>query len=91
MGRNQGGADMVERPYPEGSERQNDLLRKYCTEAERLLSEAADFATAIQLKDSLCEQFQRECESSLVIAATREYLEGVIRKRWRGFDVARNG
>ncbi len=73
---------MTDRPYPLRSERQDELIRKYCSEAERLLSEAEDYASSVRLKDSLCERFQKECESSLVVAATRQYLEGVIRDRW---------
>ncbi len=74
---------MIDRPYPMRSEQQNDLIRRYCAEAEKLLSGAADYASSVRLKDSLCERFQKECESSLVVAATKQYLEGVIRDRWK--------
>ena len=74
---------MKDRPYTERSKRQNNLVRKYCVEAERMLAEATDYPTAVQLKVSLCEQFQKECDSTLVVTATRQYLDGVIRERWK--------
>jgi hypothetical protein len=83
MGREEGVSHMADRPNPERSAQQDDLVRKYCAEAERMLSEAADYATAIQLKESLCDQFQKECDSSLVVTAARKYLDGVISERWK--------
>ena len=68
------------------SGKQTRLVRKYCAEAERLLNEATDYATAIQLKNSLCEQFQNECDSSLVVTATRQYLGTIIKERWKVQD-----
>jgi hypothetical protein len=68
---------------PESSEKQTQLVRRYCAEAERLLNEATDLATALQLKESLCEQFQKECDSSLVVTATRQYLDVIIKERWK--------
>ena len=67
----------------ENSEKQAELVRKYCGEAELLLNKATDYATALQLKESLCKQFQNECDSSLVVTATRNYLEAMIKERWK--------
>lgn len=70
------------------SEKQTQLVRTYCAEAERVLSEVPDYTTAVQLKESLCERFQKECDSSLVVTALRQYIDGVLKERWKGHEGA---
>jgi len=64
------------------SEKQEDLIRKYCAEAESVLAEAHDYNSAVRLKDSLCRRFQNECDSSLVVVATKIHLDNLLKKRW---------
>jgi hypothetical protein len=66
------------------STQQEELIRRYCAEAERQLEKAPDYAAALQLKESLCAMFERECESSMVVAATRQYIEEALQRLWRG-------
>jgi hypothetical protein len=68
----------------ENSEKQTRLVRKYCAETERALSEVPDYATAVQMKESLCERFQKECDSSLVVTALRQHIDGLLKERWKG-------
>jgi hypothetical protein len=70
------------------SERQTQLVRTYCAEAERVLNEVHDYATAVQMKESLCERFQKECDSSLIVAALRQHIDGVLKERWKGHEGA---
>ena len=58
------------------------LITKYCAEAEEKLDTAPDFAAALRLRDALCVRFQSECESSLVVNATKQYIDAVLRQRW---------
>jgi hypothetical protein len=67
---------------PENPERLRELISHYCAEAEKLLETAPDFPSALQLKDSLCAQFEKECDSRLVVSATRDYLDTVLKNRW---------
>jgi len=68
----------------------SDLIRKYCAEAEERLNAAADYSSALRLKESLCARFQEECESSLVVSATRQYIDAVLRQRWGAEDGGHN-
>jgi hypothetical protein len=61
---------------------QTELLSRYCQEAETLLAGAADYATALRVRDELCERFEKECLSALVVNATREYLTQIISRTW---------
>jgi hypothetical protein len=44
----------------ESSEKQTQVVLRYCAESERLLNEEADYATALPMKDALREQFHKE-------------------------------
>jgi hypothetical protein len=70
------------------SEKQTQLVRTYCAEAERVLNQVPDYTTAVQMKESLCERFQKECDSSLVVTAIRQYIDGVLKERWKGNEGA---
>ena len=67
---------------PENPAHLSALITKYCAEVEEKLNEATDYATALGLKETLCSRFQEECESSLVVSATRQYIDTVLRNRW---------
>jgi hypothetical protein len=73
---------MEESQFPGKSEKQEGLIRKYCAEADSVLADAPDYDSAVLLKDSLCNRFQKECDSSLVVAATTLHLDNLLRLRW---------
>lgn len=73
---------MEERNISEKSGKQEELIRKYCAEADSALAGAPDYDSAIRLKESLCERFQNECDSTLVVAATTLHLDNLLRRRW---------
>ena len=60
----------------------SELITKYCVEVEEKLNAAPDFGTALHLKETLCSRFETECESSLVVNATKQYIDAVLRHRW---------
>jgi len=62
----------------------SELIARYCAEAEETLNAAPDYGSALRLKETLCSRFQEECESSLVVNATRQYIDAVLRNRWNG-------
>jgi hypothetical protein len=64
------------------SEKQEELIRKYCAEADSVLAGAPDYDSAMRLKESLCKRFQNECDSSLVVAATNLHLDNLLKRRW---------
>jgi hypothetical protein len=76
------GTTMHNHYVPGKSEKQQELIRKYCAEADSVLSGAADYDSALHLKESLCKRFQNECDSSLVVAATSLHLDSMLKERW---------
>ncbi len=66
------------------STRQVELIRRYCEEADSRLSGATDYASALRVKDSLCDRFERECDSGIVILATKRFIDDLLRARWGG-------
>jgi hypothetical protein len=79
---------MRDLPIVRTSDKQTTLIRRFCEEAERALDEASDYTAALHLKESLCQRFREECDSSLVVNATRQYLDEVLKKRWKVHDGA---
>ncbi len=61
------------------SRKQEQLIHKYCEEAEATLATASDYDAAVRLKDSLCDRFQKECDSELVVYAVRKYIGNLVR------------
>ena len=62
---------------------QQELIANYCMEARRLLEQARDMSEAIVLAEEVCARFAGECRSSLVLSATRAYIEKAIQERWK--------
>lgn len=62
---------------------QQDLLHRYCKEAEALLSKAADINEAIRIKDETCKRFQLECNSSILVNAMKDYMDQIIERTWK--------
>ena len=71
--------DMRQRP---DSTKQDELIRRYCEEAEALLSSAEDYPSAVRMKQSICERFQKECDSELIVHATGQFIDNLIKTRW---------
>ena len=61
---------------------QEEILRRYCSEAERLLGEASDLRQAIDIRNQLCTRLQNECSSGLLLNATKAYVDRIIAARW---------
>ena len=61
---------------------QEEILRRYCSEAERLLGEASDLGQAIGIRNRLCTRLQNECSSGLLLNATRAYVDRIISAKW---------
>ena len=62
--------------------KQEELIRRYCEEAEALLSSAEDYPSAVRMKQSICVRFQKECDSELVVHATGQFIDNLIKTRW---------
>lgn len=69
------------RPGPY-SPKQEELIRRYCEEAKTVLSSAANYPSAVRMKQSLCERFEKECDSKLVVSATKQFIEDLLKQRW---------
>jgi hypothetical protein len=67
--------------YPK-STHQEKLLQRMCTEAEHLLTEARNLEEAVGIRNQLCTRLQDECKSSLVVNATKRYIDKIIEARW---------
>ncbi len=57
---------------------QQELLQQYCSEAEALINTASSAEQAKQFSEQICSEFQSECESELVMKATRTYIDDII-------------
>jgi len=60
-------------------EPQQELIRHACREAEERIAGARDNAEALRIRDEVCDRFGRECQSTIVVRALRDYLTEVIR------------
>lgn len=65
-------------PHPV-SDIQDEILRRYCTEAERRIMQAHNAQQARQWGEEVCAQLRQECSSTLVLHATRTYVDALIR------------
>lgn len=74
--------DTAEKLASSVSERQNQLIRKFCEEAGFILSQATDYDLAFHMKEALCGRFEEECESSIVVVATTRHLNKLLKERW---------
>ena len=63
---------------------QVELIRSHCEEAKALMERAPDYASAVRVGESSCKRLERECESSLIVTASRKYIQNLMRERWRG-------
>ncbi len=77
---------MEKLPHYSGSGAQEELLQRLCTEAEQELSGAGNLEDALEIRHQLCSRLQEECSSSLIVNATKAYVDQIIAARW-----SRNG
>jgi len=64
--------------------RQDRLIERFCAQARDALRSAPDEKSARALAEDLFEGFSGECASSLVVHATRSYVDRWISERWHG-------
>ena len=62
---------------------QEEIIQRYCAEAQRLLDRASSEDEALSIRARVCSQLARECDSPLILDATRTYVDRVIREIWR--------
>jgi len=62
---------------------QEELLHRYCKEAEILLIKASDINEAIRIKDEACKRLQWEYNSSIFVNATKDYVNRIIERKWK--------
>jgi hypothetical protein len=67
---------------PPVSEQQEELILRTCREAESRIAGAPDEATALRIRDSMCERLALECQSAIVVRAARDHVTAMIRKSW---------
>ncbi len=58
------------------------LLDRFCNEAKSLIAQATSIDEAEKRKKTLCEKFERECSSRLVINAARNFVDNLLTTRW---------
>lgn len=63
---------------------QRELVDEYCSEARQLLENARDRDEAMAIAERVCARFAGQCGSSLVLAATRTYIDKVVQEKWGG-------
>jgi hypothetical protein len=61
---------------------QTEVIDKYCSEARALIERAHDRDEALTIMERECARFAEECGSSLVLAATRQYIGKLIQQKW---------
>jgi hypothetical protein len=61
---------------------QQELIGRYCEEVRKLLDNASSREEALAIKARVCSQLARECESPLILDATRSYVDRVILNMW---------
>ncbi|HXG01190.1 MAG TPA: hypothetical protein VNL69_10390 [Bacteroidota bacterium] len=60
------------------SDMQDEMLRRYCAEAEERIARASNAIQARRLGEEVCAKLETECTSKLVLHATRTYVEQII-------------
>jgi hypothetical protein len=61
---------------------QEDLVRRYCQEAEARLAHARDLGEALKIRDEVCALLESECSSSIIAVGARAYLKSIIEQEW---------
>lgn len=62
---------------------QADLVRRYCGDVEAMIRDATTMEEAERIGEKLCNRLEEECNSELVVNATRTYVQEVIHRKWR--------
>ncbi len=61
---------------------QEEVIERYCAEARQLLDQATSREEALAIRERVCSQLSRECDSALILDATQLYVDQVIHKTW---------
>jgi tRNA U34 2-thiouridine synthase MnmA/TrmU len=61
---------------------QEEVIERYCAEARQLLEQATSREEALAIRERVCSQLSRECESALILDATQMYVDQVIHMTW---------
>jgi hypothetical protein len=67
----------------QNSDSQMTLLDRFCREAKERVVQARDLDDAVRQKDALCERFEQECSSQLVINAAKTFVGNLLQTRWK--------
>jgi hypothetical protein len=65
---------------------QQDIIERYCAEAKQLLDRATSEAEAQAIRTRVCSQLAHECDSPLIMDATKKYVDQVIQRMWTKSD-----
>jgi hypothetical protein len=62
------------------SDMQDEMLKRYCAEAEARITHASNARQARQWGEEICAKLERECSSKLILNATRTYIHRIIQE-----------
>jgi hypothetical protein len=63
-------------------DRQEEALRRLCSEAEVLLRGASSAREAFDIRDALCSRLTRMCPSAVLSHGARLYVDRILEKYW---------
>lgn len=64
------------------SDVQDEMLKRYCAEAQARIIHAPTVHEARLWGEEMCSKLERECSSKLILNATRAYIDAIIRERF---------
>lgn len=59
---------------------QDEMLKRYCAEAEARIVHASSARQAREWGEEICSKLERECSSKLILDATRTYIDRIIQE-----------
>ncbi len=62
------------------SDLQDEMLKRYCAEAEARILHASTAQQARRWGEEICSKLERECSSKLILNATRTYIDAIIQE-----------
>ncbi len=62
---------------------QDEMLKRYCAEAEALIVHASSALQARAWGEEICSKLERECSSKLILNATRIYIDQLIQEMFQ--------
>jgi hypothetical protein len=61
---------------------QSELIANHCADMEYRIRSAPSREEAIQLKETACTRFKKECQSTIVLTALLKHVEYLILHYW---------